>query len=123
MSRLPPIPKTFTAVIAERKFVLRTGNKLRHVRLQIGAPTCDVPTVSGFDWRCPFRFTGASRGKHSLQGYGVDSLQSLVHALSLIEHELAAVEQQSEERLLWLGELPHGFPEIRLASSPQSNVA
>jgi hypothetical protein len=123
MSRLPPIPKTFTAIIAERKFVLRSGNKERHVRLQIGMPTRDVPTVSGLDWRCPFRLLGPSRRRRLLQGYGVDSLQSLIHALSLIEYELAAVEQQHHEPLLWLEELSHGFPEIQLASSLQPSVA
>jgi hypothetical protein len=33
----------------------------------------------------------------------------------MIEHELASFEQKGDEGLLWLGELPHCFPQIRLA--------
>lgn len=121
MGRLPPVPKSFTPVIAERRLVVETGRKKRNVRVQLGTPTRDVSTVRGFDWRCPVRISGASRHRRILHAFGVDSLQSLVHALKLIENELATFGAQSDARVLWLGEPWHGFPHIELAL-PTYNV-
>ena len=52
----------------------------------------------------------------TLHGFGSDSLQSLVHALKIIQRELAGIEKQSGVRLLWFGLPWHGFPEIRFNS-------
>lgn len=119
MGRMPPIPKGFTAVLAERELVLRGGGKDRKICLQIGTPIQDVLTVSGRDWRCPFRITDLAGNKRTLQAYGIDSLQSLFHALSLVERELARIERDYGEQLRWLGDLPHGCPKIDLASLTQ----
>lgn len=122
MKKLPTVPKNLTEVIAERLFFVESPGVRRRFRIQIGAPIQDVPTVSGFDWRCPIRFTGHPARRRSAQGFGVDSLQSLVHALKIIETELASIARTAETRLLWLDEHWHGFPRIELAS-PIPDVA
>jgi hypothetical protein len=113
MPKLPPVPKTFTSVIAERTLSVRSPGGSRALRIQIGAPIQDVPTVSGFDWRCPVRFTGQRR---VLQAYGADSLQSLVHALKFIQVELTSIEREPGTRLLWFDELGHGVPHFELST-------
>jgi len=116
MPKLPAIPKGFTSVIAERRLILESSDARRKLCIQIGAPIQDVPTVSGFDWRCPIRFAGLRR-RRALQACGVDSLQSVVHALFLIQSELRGIEQDGRSRLIWLDEHGHGFPHIELTSS------
>ena len=114
MPKLPPVPKTFTSVIAERRLSVPSSRGNRTLRIQIGEPIQDVPTVAGLDWRCPIRFTGHSARRRVLQAFGADSLQSLVHALKLIQAELASIEQSQGTRLLWFDEPGHGFPHIEL---------
>ena len=114
MPKLPPVPKTFTTVIAERRLSVESSTRSRALRIQIGAPIQDVPTVSGFDWRCPIRFTGHSASRRAVQACGVDSLQSLVHAFKLVEMEIASIEQSPGTRVRWFDTLSHGVPHFEL---------
>ena len=115
MKKLPPIPNTFTSPIAERRLVVETTGARRNLRVELGAPIQDVPTVCGFDWRCPIRFSGHSAYRRTLHAFGADSVQSLAHALMLVHAELTAIEQTLGTRLAWLGGQSHGFPCVELA--------
>ena len=117
MPKLPPVPKTFTSVIAERRLSVESPSGSRAVRVQIGAPIQDVPTVSGFDWRCPIRFTGHSSRRRTFQAFGADSLQSLIHAIKLIQTELDSIERSPNTRLFWFDELAHGVPYFELSTT------
>ena len=122
MPKLPPVPKTFTNVIAERRLIIETPKRPRTIRVQIGAPIQDVPTVSGLDWRCPIRISGHSAHRRVVHAFGVDSLQSLVHALKLIHSELAFIERSSGKRLFWFNSPDYGIPDFEL-STTSPNVA
>jgi len=117
MKKLPPIPKSFTSPIAERRLVVETTGAPRNLRVELGAPIQDVPTVCGFDWRCPIRFSGHSAYRRTLHAFGADSVQSLAHALMLIHAELTAIEQTPGTHLSWLAGKSHGFPRVELARS------
>lgn len=114
MSKLPPIPKTFTAVLAERELTMKAHGKHYTIHLKIGTPVQDVPTASGLDWRCPFVIRGIAQSERPIQAYGIDSLQCLIHALALVEVELTSIEREFGEQLFWLEDLPHGCPKIDL---------
>jgi hypothetical protein len=106
-------------MIALRNLTLVTKRKRQRVQIRIGQPVRDVPTAGGLDWRCPISITGFPKGLRP-QGIGVDSLQALIHALKLVEIEIAARTRDSDSRFEWLGEPWHGLPAIRLSPVPRS---
>jgi hypothetical protein len=114
---LPPIPTTSTPVIAARTLMFVTKKKRQRVHIRIGQPVRDVPTAGGIDWRCPISITGLPK-RTAPQGYGVDSLQALIHALKLVEVEIGALARNTRGRFEWLGELWHGLPVISVSLPP-----
>lgn len=111
---LAPILTGLTSVIAERNLILPVDGKRRRIRIEIGQPVQDVETAGGLDWRCPVRISGRAL-RRDVQGFGIDSLQALIHALKLVETEIGAIEKATAESFQWLGEPWHGIPKIRLA--------
>lgn len=111
--QLPPIPRSSTPLIAQRTLVFVGRRRRERVQVRIGTPVRDVPTAGGLDWRCPVSITKSPR-RRPLQGFGVDSLQALIHALKIVDIELRARERDRKGRFEWLGARWHGVPEIRL---------
>jgi hypothetical protein len=112
--RLTPVSTKFTSTIAQRDLVLAVQGRRSRVRIRIGQPVQDVDTAGGFDWRCPVEI---SRPGNTLRvrGFGVDSLQALVDAFKVLEHEIRSLENRSSGQLLWFDEPWHGIPRITLA--------
>ncbi|WP_162988018.1 DUF6968 family protein [Stutzerimonas urumqiensis] len=102
MSDLPLIPSRFTSVVASRELQLVQGDTTTPLLFEVGSPVRDVPTVAGFDWRCPVRVTeGASRRER--QVCGVDSFQALELALRWVASEADAI-REGGTHVLFFGE-------------------
>ena len=101
---LPPIPTSFTTVVAMREFEAVVGDEPTTVLFEVGAPTQDVETVTGFDWRSPVRITAGDTVRQR-QACGVDSFQALQLALTIVDNEAKA-----------MSEGPHGG--LRLFDAP-----
>lgn len=81
-------------VIAARELTLDGNQK---VEVLIGKPE---PRPDGIDWYCPYQTIGRGLGKVHY-GIGVDTVQALVHALSMVGAELYCSEEYREGRLTW----------------------
>jgi len=81
-------------VIAARELKLDGNQK---VEVLIGKPE---PCPDGIDWYCPYQTIGRGSG-NVRYGMGVDTVQALVHALSMVGAELYCSEEYREGRLTW----------------------
>jgi len=90
MPPLPPIPSTFSHAVATRVLTVVRDGQATELRIDIGQPLQDVPTVTGLDWRCPVRWDEGGR-MHVRSVCGIDGFQSLQLAFDTIRHELAAM--------------------------------
>jgi hypothetical protein len=92
MSSLPPIPMTFTPVVASREFdLVQTGVRQKLV-IEIGMPIQDVETINGYDWRCPVRIRHGDTLRER-RACGVDSFQALQLAMRLMQDEVEQIAQ------------------------------
>lgn len=98
MAELPPIPTTFTSVVASREFIVVRNGISSTILFEIGSPIQDVETVTGKDWRCPVRI---SDGKTvDLRNVcGVDSYQAMFNALHIVKFEIAEIGKSCTVRL------------------------
>lgn len=102
MKSLPPVPNTFTSVVASRYFELNDPTDSQGLLLEIGLPLQDVVTASGIDWRCPIRVTGAGL-ERVVSVCGVDSFQALHQAFNWVTAEVQRRERDTGLQLLFLG--------------------
>jgi hypothetical protein len=105
--------KDVGVVIATRELTLDGNQK---VEVLIGKPE---PRPDGIDWYCPYQTIGRESGK-VFYGIGVDTVQALILALSMVGAELYCSEEYREGRLTWdcgrncdLGfPVPHGIRDV-----------
>lgn len=81
-------------VIATRELLLDNSKK---VLVLIGKPQ---PIPDGPDWFCPYQTQGIGSGR-VFYGAGVDEVQALIHALSMVGAELYTCEEYKDGRLTW----------------------
>ncbi len=81
-------------VIAERELSLDGATA---VRVLIGAPK---QRINRDDWYCPYQTDGIGSGRVGIS-YGVDSVQALVLALSMVGAELYCSREYEAGRLSW----------------------
>lgn len=81
-------------VIASRELTLDGSTK---VTVLIGKPQCKPAPV---DWYCPYQTVGVGSGRVRC-GYGGDSVQALVLALSMVGAELYCSAEYEAGRLSW----------------------
>lgn len=89
---LPPVPSSFTSVMAARDFVIRTDTDEVQLRVEIGEPRQDVMTTTGTDWRCPVRVT-IGHDSSTDACMGVDSLQALLVAIRFTRSKLESIAE------------------------------
>lgn len=111
MNTLPPVPNTFTHVVASRMFESSNPTNPRYLLLEIGLPIQDVVTASGNDWRCPIRVTETEL-ESVVSVCGVDSFQALHQAFRWVTAEVQKREHDTGLQLLFLG-MPYD-PETHL---------
>lgn len=103
MSTLPDTPNHFTSVIIERRYELQRGESRQPVVIKIGQPVQDVPTIDGFDWRCPvrWRFEGKTECE---QACGIDAFQAVEISMThLVDIILERLEKQTGGQMLLFG--------------------
>jgi len=88
-----------TTVIARREYQLSTAEGHTSVVVSIGAPAL-IPDAPHGDWYCPWQAVGPD-GTRELHACGVDSLQSLLLAVSMIRVTLQH-DATLEGALTWL---------------------
>lgn len=104
-------------VIATRTLTLLNPAGDSHiVRICIGAPSQDASL--GGDWVCDLDVEGLS-GQWPKRLYGVDSVQSLVHALAIVSVMLDSHVRDSGATFDWLESGSHGFPQIGKLKEPE----
>jgi hypothetical protein len=81
-------------VIAARELTLDENQK---VEVLIGKPE---PCPDGVDWYCPHQTVGRGSGEVRY-AIGVDTVQALILALSMVGAELYCSEEYSAGRLTW----------------------
>lgn len=86
--------KDVGVVIVSRELMLDGQKK---VQVLIGKPR---PFPNGDDWYCPHQTVGRGSGKVRY-GAGVDAIQALIHALSMIGAELYCSDEYRDDRLIW----------------------
>ena len=92
-------------VIAERQLEFRASDgsvHLHDVRLS-------RPARADVDWRCEYEISGPLANKRFYQ-VGVDAMQALTLALTIIPDELQALERALGGSFVWLGNAQLGFP-------------
>ncbi len=82
------------AMVATRELTLDGSEK---VTVLVGKPQ---PFSNGVDWYCPYQTLGVGSGQVRYAG-GVDEVQALVLALSMIGAELYCSEEYRAGRLKW----------------------
>jgi hypothetical protein len=92
------------AMIAERQLEGRENGKVCSVTVRIGKPFPDEEGQGS--WYCPYSIEAGST-RRLFYGAGVDSLQALRIAISMIEAELTS--KFGHLGLTWLGERDLGF--------------
>lgn len=83
-------------VIASRELTLDESQK---VEVLIGKPE---PCPDGIDWYCPHQTVGVGSGRVRY-AIGVDAVQALVLALSMVGAELYTSDEYEAHRLNWDG--------------------
>ncbi|KAB8146051.1 hypothetical protein F8S13_02945 [Chloroflexia bacterium SDU3-3] len=98
-----PIPTAFTAAVATRTYEIARAGTPSTLVVEIGQPIQDVPTVSGYDWRCPVRISegGVTR---DLRACGVDSFQALQLGLQVAQQEVEQVAAEPGAAVALFGE-------------------
>lgn len=91
MTALPPIPSTFSRAIATRVLTVVRDGRAAELRIEIGQPLQDVPTVTGQDWRCPLRLQEDGGEIRLRSACGIDAYQALRLAFDLVAQELAEI--------------------------------
>ena len=81
-------------VIATRELIL---DRSERVTVLVGKPQL---FANGVDWYCPYQTLGIGSGGVRY-GAGVDEIQALVLALSMVGAELYCSEEYREGRLMW----------------------
>jgi hypothetical protein len=90
MNGLAPIPIDFTSVIALREFVIVRSGVVGKLAVEIGMPIQDVPTIDGYDWRCPVRIIdGVTTRERAV--CGADSFQALQLGMRFVQNELEQI--------------------------------
>ena len=75
-----------TEIVAQRKFELSRDDGSATVIVSFGQPA-PIPDNTNGDWYCPWRIEGPN-GTRELFAGGVDSLQALLLAISMVRSEL-----------------------------------
>lgn len=78
-----------TEIVAQREFELRSDDGSVSVIVSFGRPA-PIPENTNGDWYCPWRIEGP-KGTRELFAGGVDSLQALLLAISMVRSELKFV--------------------------------
>lgn len=91
-------------IIAERQLEGREKNDVRRVTVKIGKPFADLEDHSC--WYCPYSIEW-SDDRRVFYGAGVDSLQALRIAISMVGTELAT--SFAHLSLTWMGSDDLGF--------------
>ena len=92
-------------VIAERQLEYRTADGTVHLhQVRIGRPV-----RNNTDWRCDYEIAGPVANRRFYQ-VGVDAMQALALAITIIPDELHALERTLGGSFVWLGKSKLGFP-------------
>ena len=85
--------------IAERQFEGRESGNVRRITIKIGRPFSDESNEAC--WYCPYSID-AGNDQRLFYGAGVDSLQALRIAISMIEADVKS--KYAHLNLTWMGE-------------------
>ena len=88
-----------TEPIARREYVFSTADRVTSVVAQLGKPAPFPDPPHSGDWYCPWSIQGPD-GLRELHAGGVDSLQSLLLAISGLRADLRAIARKGN--LTWL---------------------
>jgi hypothetical protein len=88
-------------VVATRELILDDAEK---VTVLIGKPE---PCPDGIAWYCPYQKRGVGL-EHVKCAMGIDSVQALIHALSMLGAELYCSDEYQSGRLSWECEISNG---------------
>jgi uncharacterized protein DUF6968 len=91
-------------VIAERQLEGREDGKACNVIVRIGKPFHDEDNQGS--WYCPYSI-GVGSTQRLFYGAGIDSVQALRIAISMVETELTSTFRHLDLR--WMGESDLGF--------------
>jgi hypothetical protein len=104
MKKLPPIPNTFTELVASREYEICNDNVVEKITVEIGVPINDVVTISGKDWRCPIRIIRENK-ESNYYACGVDSYQALNIVMNqLVKLKLESIAIESGSKIMLYGE-------------------
>jgi hypothetical protein len=68
-----------------------------------------MPVADGSDFRCNFEINyGKTKCAHRV--FGIDGIQSLILAMSVVQAELEAWGKANKKELTWLGDADLGLP-------------
>jgi hypothetical protein len=91
---MPPTLENIGELIATRTLTL---DGITPAKVLIGKPQ---PMPDGPDWYCPYPTQGIGSGR-VFYGAGVDEVQALIHALSMVGAELYCSDEYRDGRLIW----------------------
>ena len=106
-------------VIAKRTLNLDLPNGTSQaITVYIGAPAPD--SNPGGDWICHLKIDGLP-GQWPKVFYGIDSVQALMHVLTLIPTILDSHAREMGATLNWLDTGSHGFPHTDIGEEQTCN--